>query len=426
MAILFLFIFAILLFAVSNKRWDVASKRMMLLFVGYWGIALTWSAIGVSDYNKPGTLAYILLLANVFMFLAGFSFLSKGAQRNKGFSSTELHSIINRLISSKTFSFVLVLSVILSVYYYIKMQVFYAAVGDLDVVRGAYFDNSLMGYEYIWLNHLFLKPFHYICIPVFGYMLFFRRDWRFVFVILFLLPYTSLDGGRFGYLRIALGVIFVFFCLFNDTKYKLKQFFYLGAGLLVFLYLMAVVTNARGGGEQSLAEGTFTAFSHYLCGPMSAFDYAITHDYIDRMGGYTYGRLSFASVDGLLRYALQIIGIDIDDPLSRLVEFKQGERILIGSDSTWNAQYTSQLYPWLDAGVLGCILFPFIFGMGFGYLINLFAKYRNWQFLVLVSAFFQINMHSVSDFGLYSPFTLLAFLFIYYLGKHTRNYSKSK
>lgn len=420
MAFLFFAFFAVILQIISKKRWDVSSKRMMLLFVGYWGIALVWSAIGVSDYNKPGALAYFLLFANVVMFLLGFSVLSRDHHRYQSMTSAELHSIINRLISSKFFVFLLVVACSLSAYYLFRMQAFLALTGDLDEVRAAYFDHSLMGYEFIWLNHLFLNPFHYVCIPVFGYMLFFRRNWCFILVSLFLLSYTSLDGGRFGYLRIALGVVFVFYCLFNDSKYKFKQVAVLGIGLLLFVYLVAIVTNARSSGENSLSRGAYVAFSHYLCGPMSAFDYAITHDYIGRVGGFTMGRLSFSSVDGLIRYAFQIIGIEMDDPLSRLVEFKQGERISIGLHSTWNAQYTSQLFPWIDGGVFGCLFFPFLFGLGFRYLINLFLKYRNWPFLLLVSAFFQINMHSVSDFGLYSPFTLLAFLFLFYLGRRRR------
>ena len=416
MTFILVFLFVTIFVIVSSSRANRATRRMLFLFVGYWAVALILSSVGVQGYDKPSFMAFMLLYANVLMFVIGFFIFPRSDLQKDRCSSSELHAIINKLIDSNLFTFLLFVATALSVVYFIRMRVFYEYVGDLNAVRDAYFDHSMLGYEFIWLNHLFLEPMRFICIPLFGYMLFFKRNWKFIMVSVFLLLFLSLAGGRFGYLRMALGVIFIIYCMFNDIKFNVKHVFFFVIAMLGFVYLMAIVTYAKSTGESSLSESAITAFSHYLCGPMSAFDYAIHSNYIDRMGGYTFGRLSFSSVDGLFGYILQVFGIHYDDPVAKLAAFKQGERIFIGQES-WNAQYTSQLFPWLDAGVFGCILFPLLFGRGFRFLVDCFYKYKHWTFFVLLSAFFQIIMHSISDFDFTSPFTLLAFIMLFYFGK---------
>jgi oligosaccharide repeat unit polymerase len=252
-------------------------------------------------------------------------------------------------------------------------------------------------------------------------MVLFKRNWKFVLITLFLLLYFSLGGGRLGYLRMIFGLVFVFYCLFNGEKIKIGGVVVIGIVLFVFLHIVSIVTMARGGSAQSASESGYIAFIHYLCGPMSAFDYAIHSDYIDRMGGYTYGRLTLSTLDGWMQYLFQAFGVHYETALQTLTEFKQGVRIAIGPRSTWNALYTSQLFTWLDFGYIGCIFLPLFFGIGVKWIVNLFYKYRNWPFFVLVSAFFQISMDSTIDYRFTSPFTLLAFLILFYLGKKSVN-----
>lgn len=418
--VIIVFVLIVLIVFVSKNQKDILLKRMLFLFIGYWGIALVGSSIGVEGFFKPSNMAFFLLLAYVFMFSLGFCESLK--KTYQPMCSSELHLMINQLISSRLFMMLVLLALGLSLYYYGIMRTLYAYTGSLEDVRSGYYDHSLYGHAFIWLNHLFLEPMRYLCVPVFGYMLLFKRNWKLIVIVSFLFIYSSLNGGRLAFLRLVLGVIFVLFCVFHDVKMKIRirSIILLIIVLFGFFFLISILTAGRSGDAVN-RESTLNAFIHYLCGPMTAFDYAINNGYVERMGGYTYGRLTFSSVDGLIKYLVQPFGVDYETALERLALFKQGERISIGYASTWNALYTGQLFSWLDGGVIGCFLFPLICGVFFKFICNSFYKYRNWPFFVLLSAFFQLCMETTIDFKFISPFTLIAFLLLYFLGKTNTN-----
>ena len=391
---------------------------MMFLFVSYWGVALTISSIGVPGLNTPSLFSLSMLLLSVVMFTLGFLLFKKRKYEFKP-SSGDLHLLFTKIHNSKFFILLVVIATVISIVLFAIMRVVLAQVGDLGEIRTMFYDGSLFGGAIGWVMTFFLTPIHYICIPLFGYGLFFKRDWKTIIISVFLLSYVSLSGGRFGYLRIAAGVLFVLFCMFNEIKLKRKQWMILIISLVGLVYFMALVSNARSVYDGSFFENTFYSFLHYLCGPMSAFDYAINNDYVRQMGGYTLGRLTFSSIDDLLYLFMRVLGFRIYNPMPALIELKQDTQIVIG-DTTWNALYTAVLYYWLDGGIIGCVLFPFLIGIGFRYLVRVFYYYRTWPFLVILALFFQVNMHSVSDFEFSSPFNLILVIILFRMGMKRR------
>lgn len=416
--LLIIILFFIFIFIVISRscKINIPSKRILYLYVGYWGLTIILSSIGVGNLNRPSNFTFTLLLLSLAMFVSGFMLL-KRSKSETTMSTVELKQLLDTFIDSKTFLFLLVIATITSLSYFSIMQSALAYTNSLSEVREMYFDGSMFGNRYVWLNYFFLEPMHYICLPLFGYMLLFRRNWKFLLITVFLLSYVSLGGGRFGYLRMAFGVLFILFCMFNDIHLKAKQWIILILSLCSFIYIVGMVTSARSSGNESVAQEAVSGFTNYLCGSLSALDYAINYDYIDQLGGYQLGKLTFSSIDGIFKYANMLLGFNYDDSLARLVEMKQNTTISIGDGKSWNALYTGVLFYWLDGGFLGCIIFPFILGMLFRFIVRQFYRFRTWPFFVLVAMFYQINMHMVSDFKFTSPFTLIVVVLLYIIGK---------
>ncbi|MBO7277941.1 MAG: oligosaccharide repeat unit polymerase [Bacteroidales bacterium] len=416
--ILIIIIFLLMLFIV-NKIGTINkfSKRMLTLYIAYWGIMLTLSSIGVADLYRPSNFALLTLFMAVLSFVVGFS-LQKQTLYEKKDINIESFNFLDEFINSKGFIFLLFLAFVMSGYYFMKMRTALAFYEDLGEIRGMFFDNSLLGYYFIWLNHLFLQPMKYVCVLVFAYMLLYKRNWKFIIVTLFLLFYTSLSGGRFGYLSIAIGVLFVYYVFSHNIKLKLKHYILLFTLAIFFFALISEVTSMRTG--KGSLENSINAFLSYLCGPATAFDYAINNNYVEKLGGYQFGRYTFSAVDGLLMYFFNMLGVDYGNLIAELVEIKQNTQIVVGSGKTWNALYTGTLYYWLDGGFIGCIVFPFVVGMLFRWIVKLYFRYKTWAFLCLIAMFFQMKMHSVCDFSLYSPFLLLSIVYLYFIGRYTK------
>lgn len=414
--ILIVVIFLLLLFVV-NKIGTINkfSKRMLTLYVAYWGVMLALSSIGVADLYKPSNFALLTLFMAVFMFVFGFVVQKQTIYEKKDISEYDFISL-DKFVNSKVFTFILIIAFVMSTYYFMKMRVALAFYKDLGEIRGMFFENTLLGNTFFWLNHFFLQPMKYICVPIFGYMLLYKREWKLIIVSLFLLFYTSLSGGRFGYLSIVIGVLFVFYVFSHKIKFKLKHYFVLIVLVIFFFVLISAITSLRSG------EGTFeeaiNAFLSYLCGPATAFDYAINNNYVEKLGGFQYGRYTFSSVEGLIMYIYQFLGGDYEDLINNLGDIKQNTQIVVGEGRLWNALYTGTFYYWLDGGFIGCIILPFIVGMLFRWIVKLYFQYKSWHFFILVAMFFHMKMHSVCDFSLYSPYLLLSIIYIYILGRY--------
>lgn len=411
--VLFFLFFIIVVLKVSKL--NETSKRMICLIIGYWAIALILSAIGVPGLNRPSDYAFVLLFLSIIMFSFGFLSL-RSTTKEFTFDQNRLVPIINTIIDSKFFLILLLISAILSTTLFLIMRTVLQQVGDLGEVRTMFFEGTLFGSVITWIMTFFLTPMNYICIPIFGYLLFFNRGWKLLVTFVFIWTYASLGGGRFGYLRIAWGIIFILFCIFHNIRLKLKHWVFLIITMLGLFFLIANVSHARSSSGDSVIVDTIRSFSYYLCGPFSAFDYAMNNRYLENMGGYSYGRLILSSLDDLIYLFMRIFDVRLYNPMPVLLEMKQDSPIEIG-DTSWNALYSVNLYYWLDGGFWGCIIIPFFLGRLFHYMVRLFYKYQSWPFFVIISMFFQIFMHMVSDWEFTSPFLLLFTIFLYCKGK---------
>ena len=406
-------VFAVLLMAIKKSHQDIASKRMILLFTGYWGIVLTLSTLGLYGMNKPTSYVLLLLVTNVVMFTLGYSVIKTGnVAVNYTFNDTK--SLMESIIKNRFFTALLIVSTLVSIIAFQTFQSFVQSGWSLSEIRTGYFEGGFYGDIGI-LFPVLLTPMEYICIPLFGYMLVYKRNWKFILVAVFLLTYTSLGAGRFGYVRIAVGILFISYCMMGSKSIRLNKLFLPILGIVGLVFIISMVTSLRSGGNKIDSESTIKSFTNYAVGSIPAFNYAVQNNYEEKIGGYQYGRLTLSSVEGLSYSLLGRFGIQTEKALDKLIPLKQNNQIDIGT-GTWNALYTAVLYFYLDGGLLGCIIIPFLLGIGFRYTIRLLYTYRSWPMMILVSMFFQMALHSVSDYSFYHPFTLIYVVILLYIG----------
>jgi oligosaccharide repeat unit polymerase len=146
-------------------------------------------------------------------------------------------------------------------------------------------------------------------------------------------------------------------------------------------------------------------FITYSLLPFRLFDYGLSNNYLDIIG-YQYG---LSTLDGLNRYAyiiLNKIGITIHVVANDTTSFFQEEWIHVGKDTAANYAYTNAMYHYLDFGVLGIFLFPFLFGLFFRTLIKRLYISFSVPLYCLLFYLFYILIHTVFTWHIQKVYAL--------------------
>jgi len=413
---LIILIFVLIIALILRKRqFDTLSKRMLLAFVILWGVVLSLSTLGLFDLYTPSSFALFLLVLNVVMFSLGFCVV-KTSHYSQPFSADSICPLMEKIYRSKLFLPILIISTIVSVTFFRVVQSTFNQYGSLADLRVDYYENTLFGKSFLLINNVLLEPMETLCLPVFAYMFFFKRDWRLFLLTVFLFTHASLSGGRFGYLRIIAAVVFMGFCLISDKKTWKKRVTSTMLAAVGFFLVVGIVTAMRSGSTKMDSDSTVEALYEYGVAPVTAFDHSLKNNYVHQIGGYKYGGLTGSSILSLSYSIFNKIGVYIHQPIVDLIELKQETYFYVSPNRAWNALYTSVLYFYLDGGILGVILIPFILGMIMRWLINRLYRYRTWPFIVIVSYFFHVMIRSITDFNFATAFPLITIIVLYYLG----------
>jgi oligosaccharide repeat unit polymerase len=348
------------------------------------------------------------------------------AKRNKGIvsSHTTVNAIENNIklfFSNKWFIVVLLIS---TIYVLGKFAIFYQqvvllnAIGDL---RDSYYSGDMYGNEFELVQAFLLSPMDIICAVLWAYSLFRQRNWVFIVMTVFLFANNSLVGGRVGYLIIGFMLPLIMILL------GIRIWKYLPAltGMLIVVYLIvSYITAARFGGSGELSfdnivnngvEETNKQIVTYSVGPVAAFNVSIDENFSRQIGGLKNGALFGASFVHLTYIIMNKLGKPFRQPFLDYSERIQDEYIDIGS-GYWNALYTSVNAYYLDAGIIGVILYPFIFGSLFCFLIKLLLKTRSIWHLFLLGFMCRMVFFSICNYTFTSAFTLIMVFAFYCLG----------
>lgn len=390
------------------KNRSKEAKRIIVGFNLLWGIALVTSLCSFSGKYAISASAYLLIVLAAISFNMGFYYKSR-----QTFSLEKLQLSVNYIIYNKVFNVIIILLAV----YLLSLFLTYIdalAVASAADLRTDFFDeeNNLYGPLFLFLNTWLLKPISILLMPLFPLALIQKKYGQAVLYISYLLVYNSLGGGRFGYTQIAWSLYLVCICLYQVVKIKLSIRNALIAFVVIlgFYGLIALTTASRMANfdinrinyDEVLKE-TNTQLSAYVSGPIAAFSYAIDNNYVKEMGGYQYGKLTLGAFDQVADIPFRKIGVGYERAIPKLATIKQDSRIKINEDFTmWNALYTSNLFFYLDFGIVGVLVFPFIFARLFSKSLSLMQHKQNVMSLVLVNYVFVNCMHSVFDFRLYN------------------------
>lgn len=413
---------------IKNKPMDRTSKVILNCVVGIWAIALFLSIIRIANLNEVSDITYLLTYLGVITFVIGFCIIKINKERENAFDGKALLEVIEKITKNKFF---IIFTGILCFYVYTLLVIFFEALmtyQTLGNVRTDFFSGDLYGSVFSQINAFVLIPFSIFSTPIFAYMLLYKRNFMCVMLGLFLLGYESLGAGRFGYIRIILAIFFILYILTNSSRHNKKNFnrlfIVIGLSAVLLLTLTTKMRTTSIGDDnyinkQSAIEETLEHIAIYTAAPITAFDYSISHNYNARIGGYQMGSLTMSGVTLMTNLFTSRIGYNLSTKsLENLVEIKQEEQIAVSKEwQNYNALYTANLFFYNDFGVLGIIIFPFIFGMLLRILIKQMYKTKSYFMVAVVSWGFYVAFFSIVDFWLVSSYTILSLIVFIILSK---------
>lgn len=426
--VLFLF-FIILLRFVKAKGMDATSKKILYCFLGIWFVALlivVWNPFG---FYPISVYTYFLVYLNVLSFVLGFSMLSTPKRLYKKFNVFKLETSIEVVLNSTVFKILMAITLLYTTALMVKNYqtvMLYQSLGELRV---AYFEDpgKLYGTHYVILRDVLLNPLSIILTPIFAYSCYRKKVWNIVLTGLFLFEHASLSGGRFGYVRIIFGLIFVMYCVYK-IKVSKKNVLPLSAlvgfyvGILIFTTMLRSSSfDMTKGSTSGTREEITSQIGIYVGGPIAALNYAVENDYISVMGGYRYGICTFSSVDRLIQPIAKIFDPSRLPASNKFIGYKQENLIGIAPQAErYNALYTAILFFYLDFGLIGVLFIPFLIGIFIRYLIFNLYRYANLPSLVLACWFFMKMMYSIFDYDFISVFYIFYFV-LFFIWCHAKS-----
>lgn len=426
MLFLIVIVIASLLFVVhSAKNTEPNQKRLLYIYLVTWGVTLIMSSFGFFDMEVPGGYAYFLLILHLIAFTAGALMVSTTSLKKQALNDYKLANIENsivRTLNSPIFKIIIVLMSIYVTYvfskYWIKVLLYDNISDTRDLLVDIYGD-----FYYTFARPLLFLPTTIVCYVLFGYSLFKKRDWVCIVMGYYLVVNASLTGGRFGYVYIAMGVVFVelYIVKANLRKHWLK-FAFAAAALYGAIVL---ITTFRSGSismdKNNLEYGTELANEQivtYVVGSQAAFDYAINNDYLTQVGGYGLGSFTFTPVVNLLDiFTTSFIGLKLNKHVLKYITYLEDTPIYLeGGKQQWNALYTSVITYYLDAGIIGVFLFPFILGMMSSFLIRKMLKSGSVLIFALCGYFFICMVKSILKMEILFGYDSLAIAAMFIIG----------
>ena len=228
--------------------------------------------------------------------------------------------------------------------------------------------------------------------------------------ILLQLFYVALSGGRSTLFSVILSLVFVYICFHaNDRKISLsrKQIISFGVAFVFVFIGMTAISNYRKSGEINIEqnerkeafETMGLTFLNYTVVPINLLDISFKENYVEKLNGFRYGTATFSGVDLLIQSVVKRFGVSYETDFY-IVHYLQDNRKVCAKNHDYNYAYSMFFYNYMDFGLLGVILIPFLFGRTFRYIIK--RLYINPTFSRMLMVVLWFNMVFLSHFT--SPF----------------------
>lgn len=420
----------------SAKKTERNYKILLYIYLIAWGSALFTSTFGFFEMEVPSDYSYFLFLLHLIGFIVGSLSVATSSSINAVSTGNSLINIENnivRILNNRLFRIFLVFMSIYLTYVFSKYWVkvlFYQNISD---TREQLVD--IYGYfYYTFAKPLLVLPTTIVCYVLFGYSILKKRNWFCLLLGYYLIVNASLTGGRFGYVYIAMGVVFVnLFIVKVDLRKHWPKFAIAAAvlyGLIVLIttFRSVFVSIDKGTLEQG-AELANEQIVTYFVGPQAAFDYGLSNDYLTQVGGYGMGSLTFAPLVNFVDFFTDTFaGFQVNTYVLKVVKLLEDNPIYLeGGKQQWNALYSSVMFYYLDGGIIGVFVFPFFLGMILSLLIRKMLKSGSVIHFALCGFFFICMIKSLLRMEEFWRFDSIAIATMYIIGTlKVKNYGNKQ
>lgn len=381
-------ILLIMLIAMTSLLWAAINGSFAKAFYGL--VQLIWLIpLGISMANPFGLYAvsldvYIIVIVGILSFNIGYLTLNNSSKIHLRISIiNEINSISNIRLIRIIFLTCLVLLCSLALTQW-RLISFQGGMGNLKLEFFELIFNSNSGLFFLY--QAIIIPLFFISCMLFTYMTIssvFSKKSLLLFVYIFIFSYV---GGKRGYFSIFLQYFLIAYVAKRFAKSTINHYIktktwitIFSLGILAFsgaAYMTSVGSSGSYFEKNDFTEAAIQNAENtivYQIGPYRALDYALQNDYIEKYGGYTWGR---ATLGGMIDYYGCGILNMLDIPVQRARDLSmnplQNNSIPVGENRTWNFSYTSFYYFIFDLGWIGVFLFSFLFGIFVRYSVNLY------------------------------------------------------
>lgn len=432
--LILLIVFLILVFYLSRNNQNVICKRSNVVLLSMWSVALILSVNNPFHLYPVSFPTYLLLLLFLLSFTCGFSLTNNIAtigDSDNGDSESAI-AFIERLALNKFFLAILAFCDIYLFFLFMRYASTLALMSAADVrsegMQGILFEgNTLMGLSFNWL----VVPMTFFADIFIAYLVLFKRK---LFPILLYLPCVIItpyiNGSRAGFLHPI--IMLCFFCaccpfLWRNIKTKnyLKRFIPIIVFVLVGLSVISFMTTQRYDKTEKLSvesimmgyEKTSEQFVTYLIGPFRAFDYALENDYKEQLGGSTFGRSTLGFLDSTIEFILEHLGIKYERANSAIYAKLQNDWIFIPFG--FNFAYTALFNFYMDFGILGIAIIPFLLGLLYKKICNSYAETHNPITLMLLMYLFYVFFDMFFTWRMYKMQSMVILIWLWILNSRT-------
>ncbi len=427
MAIFFFFILIATLLLVNTHVHDFVSKFAMYFYILYFLGSLLISSFNPNGFYPVSIFTYVVFLVGSMSFI--FGFLSYKIKRKSKYVNIEsLSKSVDKVCRNKILLLCLIAFVVFCYPYVIKALALAAVQGGAEMDNK---DELIFGggnlVTIVYNAGMAVASVVAMVVLAASLILPNKKEKMIMILITILLQlfYVALSGGRSTLFSVILSLVFVYICFHaNDRKISLsrKQFFSFGV-VFVFVFIgMTAISNYRKSGELNIDqnerkeafETMGLTFLNYTVVPLNLLDISFKENYVEKLNGYRYGRATFSGVDLLIQMVVKRFGVDYETDFY-IVHYLQDNRKLCANNRDYNYAYSMFFFNYMDFGIFGVILIPFLFGRSFRYVIYRFYINPTFSRMLMVVLFFKMVFlsHFTSPFIRPWDMFLMIILFVW-------------
>ena len=434
------------------------TKIFLSLFVSWWCGLLAISTL--EDNLFPMSVSsYIYLLVIVVMFVLGYlyvinykkiisrisEFISKRTGKkmwnryrvNSKFEIEEESKNTKALFNIYTYEsgpivwIIGIIIILILIYYKIRYDNLLQVYGEvynrlIKYTLGMLFTSPLENIIYIYIIEAIINIFA-VLLPIHIMNKKFKNPTIYISVILIYLSFAIGQGRLIIFETMSYFVlIFIFYNCEQILEILKKKFVLIISIVVMFISLIFVLSLVRYNTDftdiNSIIQNSKITIGHifmYFTGPFRAFDYALNNNYRDiivNSYGNTYGLSTICGLDEVLRNGINFLGIDIP-VLNRFMGELTQQYVKIGPETSMNAFFTVGLNFYIDFGVTGIIMLPFIYGGIIAFIVRKAFKSKSvymiiFMILNLYYAIFSSVRWYYQHGGTWTTFFIILFVYL--------------